>query len=51
MPTLAEMLLDKATGWQCLTLHGWYCEGDFGVEIDSDTDFRLHAGIAVVPIS
>ncbi len=36
-PTLAEVLADKTTRWQRLTVPGWYGEGDRVVEICSDT--------------
>jgi hypothetical protein len=50
LPTLAEMLADKATRWQRVTVPGWYGEGDRVVEIFSDTAVWRHAGMPVVPI-
>ncbi|MFC7690464.1 hypothetical protein ACFQY5_13560 [Paeniroseomonas aquatica] len=44
------MLSDKATGWQRVTVPGWYGEGDRVVEICSDTAVWRHAGMPVVPI-
>jgi hypothetical protein len=50
LPTLAEVLADKTTRWQRLTVPGWYGEGDRIVEICSDTAVWRHAGLPVVPI-
>jgi hypothetical protein len=50
LPTLAKVLADKATGWQRVTVSGWYGEGDRVVEICSDTAVWRHAGLPVVPI-
>jgi hypothetical protein len=50
LPTLAEVLADKTTGWQRVTVPGWYGEGDHVVEICSDTAVWRHAGMPVVPI-
>jgi DDE superfamily endonuclease len=50
LPTLAEVLADKTTRWQRLTVPGWYGEGDRIVEICSGTAVWRHAGLPVVPI-
>ena len=50
LPTLAEVLADKATRWQRLTVPGWYGEGERVVEICSDTAVWRHSGLPVVPI-
>ena len=50
LPTLAEVLANKTTGWQRVTVPGWYGEGDRIVEICSDTAVWRHSGLPVVPI-
>ncbi|WP_217362795.1 transposase [Roseicella sp. DB1501] len=50
LPTLAEVLADRTTRWQRLTVPGWYGEGDRVVEIYSDTAVWRHSGMPVVPI-
>jgi hypothetical protein len=50
LPTLAEVLADKTTRWQRVTVPGWYGEGDRAVEICSDTAVWRHSGMPVVPI-
>jgi DDE superfamily endonuclease len=50
LPTLAEVLADKTTEWQRVTVPGWYGEGDRVVEICSDTAVWRHSGMPVVPI-
>src|ERR687889_583410 len=50
LPTLAEVLADKTTRWQRVTVPGWYGEGDRVVEICSDTAVWRHGGMPVVPI-
>jgi DDE superfamily endonuclease len=50
LPTLAEVLADRPTQWQRVTVPGWYGEGDRIVEICSDTAVWRHAGLPVVPI-
>ncbi|MBL6081649.1 transposase [Belnapia sp. T18] len=50
LPTLAEVLADQTTGWQRVTVPGWYGEGERVVEICSDTAVWRHAGMPVVPI-
>jgi hypothetical protein len=50
LPTLAEVLANKTTRWQRVTVPGWYGEGDRIVEICSDTAVWRHAGLPVVPI-
>jgi hypothetical protein len=50
LPTLAEVLADKTTRWQRVTVPGWYGEGDRVVEIYSDTADWRHSGMPVVPI-
>ena len=48
--TLAEVLADKTTPWQRVTVPGWYGEGDRVVEICSDTAVWHHSGMPVMPI-
>src|SRR5919112_1845846 len=50
LPTLAEVLANKTTRWQRVTVPGWYGEGDRVVEICSDTAVWRHAGMPIVPI-
>ena len=50
LPTLAEVLADKTTRWQRVTVPGWYGEGERAVEIHSGTAVWRHAGLPVVPI-
>ena len=50
LPNLAEVLTDKATVWQRVTVPGWYGEGDRLVEICSGNAVWRHAGLPVVPI-
>mgnify|MGYP000209190618 CR=1 FL=1 len=45
-----EVLADKTTRWQRVTVPGWYGEGDRVVEICSGTAVWRHAGLPVVPI-
>jgi hypothetical protein len=50
LPNLAEVLTDKATVWQRVTVPGWYGGGDRLVEICSGNAVWCHAGLPVVPI-
>jgi hypothetical protein len=50
LPNLAEVLTDKATVWQRVTVPGWYGGGDRLVEICSGSAVWRHAGLPVVPI-
>jgi DDE superfamily endonuclease len=50
LPTLAEVLTDRATPWRRVTVPGWYGEGDRAVEIRSGTAVWRHAGLPVLPI-
>jgi DDE superfamily endonuclease len=50
LPTLAEVLVNKTTRWQRVTVPGWYGEGGRIVEICSDTAVWRHAGLPIVPI-
>jgi DDE superfamily endonuclease len=50
LPTLVEVLADKATPWQRVTVPGWYGAGDRSMEICSGTAVWRHAGSPVVPI-
>ena len=50
LPTLAKVLADKATGWQRVTVPGWYGEGERVVEVCSDTAVWRHSGMPIVPI-
>jgi hypothetical protein len=48
--TLAEVLANKTTHWQRVTVPGWYGESERVVEICSDTAVWRHSGMPVVPI-
>ncbi len=50
LPTLAEVLANKTSRWQRVTVPGWYGEGERVVEICSDTAVWRHSGLPVVPI-
>jgi hypothetical protein len=50
LPTLAEVLADRATPWRRVAVPGWYGEGERAVEIHSGTAIWRHAGMPVVPI-
>ena len=50
LPTLAEVLADKTTRWQRITVPGWYGEGGRVVEVCSNTAVWRHSGLPVVPI-
>jgi hypothetical protein len=50
LPTLAEVLADKTTRWQRVTVPGWHGEGERVVEICSHTAVWRHSGMPVVPI-
>ena len=50
LPTLAEVLADRATPWRRVAVPGWYGEGERVVEIHSGTAVWRHAGMPVVPI-
>ena len=50
LPTLRHILNHKTTGWQRLTVPGWYGEGDRVIEICSRTAVWYHTGLSPVPI-
>jgi hypothetical protein len=50
LPTLAGVLVDRATVWSRVTVPGWYGESDRMVEICSGTGVWRHAGMPLVPI-
>jgi hypothetical protein len=50
LPTLAEVLADRATRWRRVAVPGWYGEGERVVEIHSGTAVWRHAGMPVVSI-
>ena len=50
LPTLAEVLADRAARWRRVAVPGWYGEGERVVEIHSGTAVWRHAGMPVVPI-
>jgi hypothetical protein len=49
LPKPGEVLANKITRWQRVTVPGWYGKGDRVVEICSDTAIRRHSGMPVVP--
>jgi hypothetical protein len=50
LPNLSEVLADKNTRWQRVTVPGWYGDSDRTVEICSNTAVWRHSGMPVVPI-
>jgi hypothetical protein len=50
LPTLQQVVNDRETGWQRVTVRGWYGEGKRTVEIVSGTCVWYHTGMPVVPI-
>src|SRR3954452_25504341 len=50
LPNLTEVLADEGTPWRCVTVPGWYGEGERIVEICSGIAVWRHAGLPVVPI-
>ena len=50
LPTLSEVLANKQTTWQKVTVDNWYGQGSTQVEITSDTAVWYHNGMPVVPI-
>jgi hypothetical protein len=49
-PTLQQVVNDRETGWQRVTVRGWYGERERTVEIVSGTCVWYHTGMPVVPI-
>lgn len=50
LPTLKEVLNDRATRWQALTIKGWYGEAKKRIETASGTCVWYHSGMPSVPI-
>lgn len=50
LPNLSEVLASSNTGWQRVTVPGWYGEGERLVDICSDTAVWRHGGMPIVPI-
>ena len=50
LATLAAVLADPATPWECVTVPGWYGGGERSIEISSATAVWRHGGMPVVPI-
>jgi DDE superfamily endonuclease len=50
LPTLQQVANDRATCWQCVTMSGWYGEGERTVELVSGTCVWYHTGMPAVPI-
>ena len=50
LPNLSEVLANKTTRWQRVSVPGWYGEGDRVVEICSGTATWRHAGKPIVPV-
>jgi hypothetical protein len=50
LPTLQELLDDKRTSWQTITIGNWYHRGPRDIEIATGTCIWYHAGKPVVPI-
>jgi hypothetical protein len=50
LPKLSDVLADKQTVWQQVTVTNWYGQGPTQVEITSDTAVWYHSGMPAVPI-
>jgi len=50
LQTMKEVLGDRTTRWQTLTINGWYGERERRVEIASGTCVWYHSGMPSVPI-
>jgi hypothetical protein len=50
LPKLCDVLENKQTIWQTITVDNWYGQGPTQVEIVSDTAVWYHNGIPAVPI-
>jgi DDE superfamily endonuclease len=50
LPTLAQVLANPATGWQTVTVRGWYGEVERVVELVSATAVWYHSGMPPWPI-
>jgi hypothetical protein len=50
LPKLNEVLIDKKTAWQKVTVNNWYGQGPTEVEITSSTSVWYHSGMPVVPL-
>ena len=50
LPKLSDVLVDKQTVWQKVTVENWYGQGPKQVEITSDTAVWYHSGMPAVPI-
>lgn len=50
LPTLSQVLADRETVWQAVTLERWYSAQARRVEIASGTCVWYHAGMPVVPL-
>jgi hypothetical protein len=50
LPTLAQVLADGATGWQPVSVTGWYGTPERRLEICSRTAVWFHSGLPPVPI-
>jgi hypothetical protein len=50
LPTLAHVLANAATGWQTMTVRGWYGQMERSVELVSDTAVWYHSGMPPLSI-
>ena len=50
LPKLSDVLVDKQTVWQKVTVENWYGQGPTQVEITSDPAVWYHSGMPAVPI-
>jgi hypothetical protein len=50
LANLSETLTDAARVWRCVTIPGWYGEGERRIELASGTAVWRHSGMPVVPI-
>lgn len=50
LPKLSDVLVDKQTVWQTVTVSHWYGQGPTQVELTSDTAVWYHSGKPVVPL-
>jgi hypothetical protein len=50
LPTLQQVLQNKRTQWQQLTVPGWYGEGDRVIAVSTGTAVWYHSGLSAVPL-
>jgi hypothetical protein len=50
LPTLKQILLDRRTSWQTVTVSGWYGQDVRALNLTSGTAVWYHTGLPTVPI-